>query len=158
ERQGHHVAAAAIGGRRSARRVGDHQLVLRRGGRYDGGARRGVRRRSKARDVPPREAGDTGMSFNLFEEEEATIARAHALIEAGGSTTETVWAAYAELLKDFENLLKTTRRLVRVSDRNEAGLNAMAEKQRLAAEELVKKNRELEVLSNKLSKYLAPQV
>jgi adenylate cyclase len=98
------------------------------------------------------------MSFNLFQEEEATIARGRALVEAGGPTTETARAAYAEMLKDFERLLKTTRRLVRVSDRTEAGLNAMAEKQRLAAEELAKKNRELEVLSNKLSKYLAPQV
>ena len=28
----------------AARRIGDHQLVLRRGGRHDAGARRGVRR------------------------------------------------------------------------------------------------------------------
>ena len=98
------------------------------------------------------------MSFNLFENEEAAIARGRALIEAAGPTADIARAAYSELLKDFERLLKTTRRLVRVSDRNEAGLNAMAEKQRLAAEELAKKNRELEVLSNKLSKYLSPQV
>src|SRR5262245_52865926 len=98
------------------------------------------------------------MSFNLFESEEAAVARGRALVEAGGPTSETARESYAELLKSFESLLKTTRRLVRVSDRNEAGLSAMAEKQRLAAEELAKKNRELEVLSNKLSKYLSPQV
>jgi class 3 adenylate cyclase len=98
------------------------------------------------------------MSFNLFESEEAAIARGRALLEAGEPTGDAGWAAYSDLLNDFERLLKTTRRLVRVSDRNEAGLNAMAEKQRLAAEEVSKKNRELEVLSNKLSKYLSPQV
>ena len=98
------------------------------------------------------------MSFNLFENEEAAVARGRALIEASGPTADIARAAYSELLNDFERLLKATRRLMRVSDRNEAGLNAMAEKQRLAAEELAKKNRELEVLSNKLSKYLSPQL
>ena len=98
------------------------------------------------------------MSFNLFENEEAVIARGRAFIKAGSPSADIALADYSELLNDFEKLLKTTRRLVRVSDRNEAGLNAMAEKQRLAAEELAKKNRELEVLSNKLSKYLSPQV
>ena len=98
------------------------------------------------------------MSFNLFENEEATVTRGRALIEGGGPTADIARAAYSELLSDFERLLKTTRRLMRVSDRNEAGLNAMAEKQRLAAEELAKKNRELEVLSTKLSKYLSPQI
>jgi adenylate cyclase len=37
-------------------------------------------------------------------------------------------------------------------------LSAMAEKQRLAVEETTKKNKELEALSSKLSKYLSPQV
>ena len=86
------------------------------------------------------------MSFNLFENEEAAVSRGRALIEASGPTADIARAAYSELLNDFERLLKATRRLMRVSDRNEAGLNAMAEKQRLAAEELAKKNRELEVL------------
>jgi adenylate cyclase len=98
------------------------------------------------------------MSFNLFENEEAAVARGRALIEASGPTADIARAAYSERLNDFERLLKATRRLMRVSDRNEAGLNAMAEKQRLAAEELAKKNRELEVLSTKLSKYLSPQI
>jgi adenylate cyclase len=94
------------------------------------------------------------MTFALFEHEEAVIARARALAESGGVDT----AAFAELLRDYERLFKTTRRLVRLSDRNEAALSAMAEKQRLAVEAVTQKNRELEVLSNKLSKYLSPQV
>jgi adenylate cyclase len=94
------------------------------------------------------------MTFALFEHEEAVIARARTLAESGRVDA----AAFAELLSDYERLFKTTRRLVRLSDRSEAALNAMAEKQRLAVEAVTRKNRELEVLSNKLSKYLPPQV
>jgi adenylate cyclase len=47
---------------------------------------------------------------------------------------------------------------MRLSDRNERELSAMAEKQRLAAEEISRKNTELETLSSKLAKYLSPQV
>jgi class 3 adenylate cyclase len=94
------------------------------------------------------------MSFDLFQHEETVIARARALVEAGRGDP----AALANLLRDYERLFKTTRRLVRLSDRNEAALSAMAEKQRVAVDEVTKKNKELEVLSNKLSKYLSPQV
>jgi class 3 adenylate cyclase len=98
------------------------------------------------------------MSYDLFEHEEAVIARGRATVERGGPESEPLRTAFAALLRDYERLLKTTRRLVRLSDHNEAALNAMAEKQRLAVEEITKKNKELEVLSNKLSKYLSPQV
>jgi class 3 adenylate cyclase len=47
---------------------------------------------------------------------------------------------------------------MRLSDRNERELSAMAEKHRLAAEEVARKNGELETLSSKLAKYLSPQV
>ena len=40
--------------------------------------------------VPRREAGAPGMSFNLFENEEAAIARGRALVEAGGPTAEAL--------------------------------------------------------------------
>ena len=42
--------------------------------------------------------------------------------------------------------------------RREIELNELAEQQRAAAEQVACKNRELEALSNKLAKYLAPQV
>jgi adenylate cyclase len=79
-------------------------------------------------------------------------------VEADRFESEVTRAAFVGLLRDYEKLFKTTRRLVRLSDRNEAELTAMAEKRRLAIEELAKKNKELEVLSNKLAKYLSPQV
>jgi class 3 adenylate cyclase len=97
------------------------------------------------------------MSFDLFDHEDKVIKRCQAHIEAGTFSEEAA-RAFAELLKDYEKLFKTSRRLVRISDRNEAELNALAEKQRLAAEEIARKNKELEVLSSKLAKYLAPQV
>jgi adenylate cyclase len=97
------------------------------------------------------------MSFDLFANEENVIARGYRLLEAGRFENEAA-VAFAELLKDYEKLFRTTRRLVRISDRNEAELNAMAEKQQLAIDKIAKKNRELEVLSRKLAKYLSPQV
>ena len=98
------------------------------------------------------------MSFDLFEREEKVIKRGRALCEATEFDAEAARVALAELLKEYEKLFKSSRRLVRISDRNEAELNAMAEKQRLAAEEIARKNKELEVLSSKLAKYLSPQV
>jgi class 3 adenylate cyclase len=97
------------------------------------------------------------MSFELFADEEAVVARGRQLLETGRFENEAR-VAFADLLKDYEKLFKVTRRLVRISDRNEADLNAMAEKQRLAIEKIAQKNRELEVLSCKLAKYLSPQV
>ena len=97
------------------------------------------------------------MSFDLFEHEEKVIKRCRADIDAATFGEEGA-RAFTELLKDYEKLFRTSRRLVRISDRNEAELNALAEKQRLAAEEIARKNKELEVLSSKLAKYLAPQV
>jgi adenylate cyclase len=97
------------------------------------------------------------MSYELFQKEEEVIAAAQRRLE-GGEVHREDRDAYAELLQSYQKLLKTTRRLVRFSDRNEAELNALAEKQRQAAEEVAHKNKELEILSNKLAKYLSPQV
>jgi hypothetical protein len=98
------------------------------------------------------------MKFELFGHEEEVIKRGSALIEAGNLDIGTLRGAYAGLLTNYEKLFKTVRRLVRISDRNEAELNAMAEKQKLAIEKIAKKNTELEVLSRKLAKYLSPKV
>ena len=93
----------------------------------------------------------------LFAKEEAIISAARELAESGalkGKATET----FAVLLRDYEKLFKITKRFMRLSDRNERELNAMAEKERLASCNLEQKNKELEALSSKLSKYLSPQV
>jgi len=94
----------------------------------------------------------------LFSKEEATIATAEQLLADGGFADAADREAYALLLRDYQKLFKTTRRLMRLSDRNERELNAMAVKQRQAAEEISRKNKELETLSRKLAKYLSPQV
>jgi class 3 adenylate cyclase len=98
------------------------------------------------------------MSFELFAHEEAVIERARALLKTDGLAGAAGREAFVELLRKYEKLFKTTRRLVRLSDRNEAELNAMAEKQQLAIDDIARKNMELEVLSRKLAKYLSPQV
>jgi adenylate cyclase len=98
------------------------------------------------------------MKFELFAHEEEVIKRGRALIEADDLGAAALRGAFADLLANYDKLFKTLRRLVRISDRNEAELNAMAEKQKLAIEKIAKKNMELEVLSRKLAKYLSPQV
>jgi class 3 adenylate cyclase len=94
----------------------------------------------------------------LFAGEEATITTAGQLLSDGRFAAPEDRDAYTALLKDYEKLFRTTRRLMRLSDRNERELGAMAEKHRLAAEEVARKNGELETLSTKLAKYLSPQV
>jgi class 3 adenylate cyclase len=54
-------------------------------------------------------------------------------------------------LKSYQKLFRMTRRLMRLSDHNEQRLNA-------AADVIAQKNKELEALSTKLSKYLSPQI
>jgi len=61
---------------------------------------------------------------------------------------------FAELLKNYQKLFRTTRRLMRLSDRNEQ----QTQEQRRANEIIAQKNKELEALSKKLSKYLSPQI
>ena len=80
------------------------------------------------------------------------------MLEAGRFADRVDSAFYAELLKDYQKLYRATRRLMRLSDHNEQQLNAMGEEQRRANEIIAQKNRELEALSTKLSKYLSPQV
>ena len=91
------------------------------------------------------------MSFELFEKEQNIIAEAKELLSNGGINDPKSRDAFAELLKNYEKLSKSTKRLVRVSDRNEAELNKVAKS-------LDEKNAMLEGLSSKLSKYLSPQI
>ncbi len=97
-------------------------------------------------------------SDDLFAAEEQVIAAAQAALDEGRFADRADAKLYAELLKDYQKLFRTTRRLLRLSDRNEQQLNAMTEEQRKANEIIAKKNKELEALSKKLSKYLSPQI
>ncbi|MGH6865918.1 MAG: adenylate/guanylate cyclase domain-containing protein, partial [Methyloceanibacter sp.] len=97
-------------------------------------------------------------SDDLFTAEEQVISAAQALLDDGSFAEPTDRKLYQELLKDYQKLFRLTRRLMRLSDRNERQLNALSEEQRRANEIIAFKNKELEALSNKLSKYLSPQI
>lgn len=97
-------------------------------------------------------------NHELFAKEEQTLATAERMLSSGGFLCEPERRAYATLLQEYRKLFRTTRRLMRLSDHNERELAGLAEKQRIAAEHISRKNRELEILSSKLAKYLSPQV
>ena len=91
------------------------------------------------------------MSFDVFRREEAVIAQGRALIDGNMIADPLAAAKYQELLRAYEKLSRTTRRLIKLSDRNEEQLNQLART-------LNEKNATLEILSDKLSKYLARQI
>ena len=88
---------------------------------------------------------------DLFAAEEEVIASGQRLIAKGGFGSADDKRHYQQLLKSYEKLFRTTRRLIRLSDNNERQLNA-------AADVIAQKNKELESLSTKLAKYLSPQI
>ena len=88
---------------------------------------------------------------DLFAAEEEVIALGEQLVANGGFGSVKDKQHYQELLKSYQKLFRTTRRLMRLSDQNEQRLNA-------AAKVIAQKNKELEALSTKLSKYLSPQI
>jgi class 3 adenylate cyclase len=88
---------------------------------------------------------------DLFAGEEEVIAAGEQLVAAGGFRSPEDKQHYEQLLKSYQKLLRVTRRLMRLSDNNERQLNA-------AADVIAQKNKELEGLSTKLSKYLSPQI
>jgi adenylate cyclase len=88
---------------------------------------------------------------DLFANEEEVIATGEQLVAAGGFGSPEDKRHYEQLLKSYQKLFRVTRRLMRLSDNNERQLNA-------AADVIAQKNRELEALSIKLSKYLSPQI
>ena len=95
---------------------------------------------------------------DLFAAEEEVISAAQELISSGRIADREDRQRFEKLLKDYQKLFRTTRRLMRLSDRNEQQLNAMGQEQRRANELIALKNKELEALSTKLSKYLSPQI
>jgi class 3 adenylate cyclase len=97
-------------------------------------------------------------SDDLFAAEEQVMAAAQQSLDGGSLADPGAAKLYAELLKDYQKLFRTTRRLMRLSDRNEQQLNALSAEQRKANEIITQKNKELDALSTKLSKYLSPQI
>jgi adenylate cyclase len=88
---------------------------------------------------------------DLFAGEKGVIATGEQLVADNSFSSPEDKQHYEELLKSYEKLFRVTRRLMRLSDQNEQRLNA-------AAEVIAQKNKELEALSTKLSKYLSPQI
>jgi hypothetical protein len=74
---------------------------------------------------------------NLFAAEEDVIALGEQLIANGGFGSAEDKQRYQQLLKNYQKLFRTTRRLMRLSDHNEQRLNA-------AADVIARKNKELE--------------
>jgi adenylate cyclase len=88
---------------------------------------------------------------DLFAAEEQVIAMGEQLVAAGSFRSSDDKQHYEQLLKSYQKLFRATRRFMRLSDSNERQLNE-------AAGIIAQKNKELEALSTKLSKYLSPQI
>ncbi|MGZ8401388.1 MAG: hypothetical protein ACXWVI_08830, partial [Methyloceanibacter sp.] len=63
-------------------------------------------------------------SDDLFTAEEEVISAAQELIANGRFADRDDRQRFEQLLKDYQKLFRTTRRLMRLSDRNEQQLNA----------------------------------
>lgn len=85
---------------------------------------------------------------NLFSKEDEIARKAKMQIDAQGALGAVESGA---LLKAYQKLLRTSKRLMRLSDMNENALRG-------ANEAISRKNKELEGLSSRLSKFLAPQL
>ena len=94
----------------------------------------------------------------MFVNPATVIAAAQRLLDNGRFADRVDGKLFEELLKDYQKLFRTTRRLMKLSDRNEQQLNALSQEQRRANEIITQKNKELDALSTKLSKYLSPQI
>ncbi len=89
--------------------------------------------------------------FKIFSPEETIIDEATRLLADTPDDGQVERGAYGKLAKAYEKLFRTTRKLIRLADRNEEELNKLART-------LNDKNARLEVLSSRLSKYLSPQL
>ncbi len=73
------------------------------------------------------------MSFNVFEDEEKLLAEAKSLLDSN-SLDETAVHAYADLANAYQKLLRTTKRLVRLSDKTQEKLNEQTKELQKAAQ------------------------
>jgi len=91
------------------------------------------------------------MSYDLFKAEQDIIENAKSVLGDTKATKKTLHDEFSALLKSYNKLFKDSKRLVRMSDRNKAQLSQVAKT-------LDEKSKVLEALSDKLSRYLSPQV
>ncbi len=86
-------------------------------------------------------------SKDVFENESQVLAEAKALAESSSSTEQD----FSNLVGAYGKLLKTTKRIIKLSDKNEQRLNILKE-------EAQETNKQLEGMSSQLSKFLSPQL
>ena len=86
-------------------------------------------------------------SKDVFENEAKVLASAKSLSENNSANGED----FAELMEAYGKLLKTTKRIVKLSDKNEQRWNQLKE-------EAQETNKQLEGMSSQLSKFLSPQL
>ena len=86
-------------------------------------------------------------SKDVFENESQVLAEAKALAEGSSSTEQD----FSNLVGAYGKLLKTTKRIIKLSDKNEQRLNILKE-------EAQETNKQLEGMSSQLSKFLSPQL
>ena len=90
---------------------------------------------------------------DLFVEEEQVISAAEKLLADRRLRRRPGDSKHFEkLLKNYQKLFRTARRLMRLEREQRAAT------ERRCAETIAQKNKELEALSTKLSKYLSPQI
>jgi signal transduction histidine kinase/CheY-like chemotaxis protein/HPt (histidine-containing phosphotransfer) domain-containing protein len=83
------------------------------------------------------------MTFDLYDRERQIVERARALCAGGLGEGEEPARRYAELAGDYEKLFRELRRLVKLSDRNEAQLNQLAKSLNEKNQALASSEREL---------------
>lgn len=86
-------------------------------------------------------------SGDIFDHETSILEEALALSESGDASQTD----HQKLTKEYQKLLKTTRRIIKLSDKSERRLTELSQ-------EAQETNRQLEGLSTQLSKYLSPQL
>ena len=86
-------------------------------------------------------------SKDVFQNESQVLAEAKALAEGNSSTEQD----FSNLVGAYGKLLKTTKRIIKLSDKNEQRLNILKE-------EAQETNKQLEGMSSQLSKFLSPQL
>lgn len=91
------------------------------------------------------------MSYDVFGEEMEIIAQAQSFLGSGKTESKEVHQEFSKLLRNYQKQIKSAKRLMRLSDRNEKNLKEVTTT-------LDEKNAMLERLSSQLSKYLSPQV
>ncbi|MBF0448093.1 MAG: adenylate/guanylate cyclase domain-containing protein [Magnetococcales bacterium] len=91
------------------------------------------------------------MSYDVFKEEMESISQAQEFLDSGEIKSDKVKQEFSKLLKNYQKQIKSAKRIMRLSDRNEKNLKQVTTT-------LDEKNDMLQGLSVKLSKYLSPQV